>query len=57
MAVGLALGEAMLAARFNRGDHELIDHHTYVIASDGDFQEGVGVRGLARSPATSASAS
>ena len=42
MSVGLALAEAMLAARFNRGDHELIDHHTYVIASDGDIQEGVG---------------
>src|SRR5215207_332819 len=41
MSVGFALAEAMLAARFNRG-HELIDHHTYVIASDGDIQEGVG---------------
>jgi transketolase len=38
MSVGLALAERMLAARF--GD-ELIDHHTYVIASDGDMQEGV----------------
>ena len=42
MSVGFALAEAMLAARFNRGGHELIDHHTYVIASDGDIQEGVG---------------
>jgi transketolase len=41
MSVGLALAEAMLAARFNRDGHELIDHHTYVIASDGDIQEGV----------------
>jgi transketolase len=41
MSVGLALAEAMLAARFNRGEHELIDHHTFVIASDGDIQEGV----------------
>jgi transketolase len=40
-AVGLALGERMLAARFNRPGHEVIDHHTYVIASDGDLQEGV----------------
>src|SRR5919108_4012378 len=39
--VGLALAERMLAARFNTGEHELIDHHTYVIASDGDIQEGV----------------
>jgi transketolase len=41
-AVGVALAEAMLAVRFNRPGHELIDHHTYVIASDGDIQEGVG---------------
>jgi transketolase len=39
MSVGMALAEQMLAARF--GD-DLIDHHTYVIASDGDIQEGVG---------------
>ena len=37
MSVGLALAERMLAARFG----DLIDHHTYVIASDGDIQEGV----------------
>jgi transketolase len=42
MSVGFALAEAMLAARFNRDGHELVDHHTYVIASDGDIQEGVG---------------
>jgi transketolase len=41
MSVGLALGERMLAARFNRPDNEIIDHHTFVIASDGDMQEGV----------------
>ena len=41
MAVGMALGEAMLADRFNRPGHELIDHNTYVVASDGDIQEGV----------------
>jgi transketolase len=41
MAVGLALAEAMLAARYNRSGHDLIDHRTYVIASDGDIQEGV----------------
>ena len=40
-AVGLALAERMLAARYNRDGHELIDHHTYTIASDGDMQEGV----------------
>jgi transketolase len=41
MAVGLALGERMLAARFNRDGHDVIDHYTYTIASDGDLQEGV----------------
>jgi transketolase len=41
MAVGLALGEAMLADRYNRPGHDLIDHRTFVIASDGDIQEGV----------------
>ena len=42
MSVGVALAERMLAARFNTGEQELIDHHTFVIASDGDIQEGVG---------------
>jgi transketolase len=41
MAVGMALAEAMLADRFNRDGHQLIDHRTFVIASDGDMQEGV----------------
>jgi transketolase len=42
MAVGLALGERMLAARFNRQGHEqIVDHYTFTIASDGDVQEGV----------------
>src|SRR3954462_11817253 len=41
MSVGLALAEAMLASRFNRSGHDLIDHRTWVIASDGDIQEGV----------------
>jgi len=40
-SVGLALAERMLAARFNRDGHEVVDHHTYTIASDGDLQEGV----------------
>jgi transketolase len=41
MSVGLALAERMLAARFNRDDHEIVGHHTFTIASDGDMQEGV----------------
>jgi transketolase len=36
-AVGFALAERMLAARFG----DIVDHHTYAIASDGDMQEGV----------------
>jgi transketolase len=40
-SVGLALGERMLAARYNRDGHDVVDHHTYVIASDGDMEEGV----------------
>ncbi|MGI8863230.1 MAG: transketolase [Solirubrobacteraceae bacterium] len=41
MSVGLALAERMLAARFNRDGHEIVDHYTFTIASDGDLQEGV----------------
>jgi transketolase len=40
-AVGMALGERMLAARFNRPGQEIVDHYTYAICSDGDLQEGV----------------
>ena len=40
-SVGFALAERMLAARFNRDGHEIIDHHTFGIASDGDMMEGV----------------
>ena len=37
----MAIGEAHLAARYNRPGHEIFDHHTYVLASDGDMMEGV----------------
>ena len=40
-AVGMAIGEAHLAARYNRPGHELFRHFTYVLASDGDLMEGV----------------
>ncbi|HPW55804.1 MAG TPA: transketolase [Thermoanaerobaculaceae bacterium] len=40
-AVGLALAERHLAARFNRPRFEVIGHRTWVIASDGDLMEGV----------------
>ena len=39
--VGLALAERLLAARYNRPGHEIVDHRTWVIASDGDLMEGV----------------
>jgi transketolase len=40
-AVGMAVGEALLGMLFNRQGHEIIDHHTFFIASDGDLMEGV----------------
>ncbi|MDN5782232.1 MAG: transketolase, partial [Luteimonas sp.] len=40
-AVGMAMAEAQLAARYNRPDHVVVDHRTWVIASDGDLMEGV----------------
>jgi transketolase len=40
-AVGMAIAEAHLAARYNQPDHALVDHHTYAIVSDGDLMEGV----------------
>ena len=40
-AVGMAIAERRLAAEFNRSGHELIDHWTYGICSDGDLQEGI----------------
>jgi transketolase len=39
--IGLAIAERMMAARFNRPGHEIVDHHTYVICGDGDLMEGV----------------
>jgi transketolase len=41
MSVGMAIAERHLAARFNRPGHEVVDHHTYVLAGDGDLMEGV----------------
>jgi len=40
-AVGLAMAEAHLAARFNKPDLNIVDHHTYVILGDGCNMEGV----------------
>ncbi len=40
-AVGIALGEKALAARYNRPGHEIIDHWTYVFTGDGCLMEGI----------------
>ncbi|HSE54001.1 MAG TPA: transketolase [Gemmatimonadales bacterium] len=40
-AVGMAMAEALLAHRFNRPGHEIVNHRTWAFASDGDLMEGV----------------
>jgi transketolase len=40
-SVGMAVAEAHLAATFNRPGHEIVDHYTYFICSDGDLMEGI----------------
>jgi transketolase len=45
--VGMAIAEAFLAARYNRPGHEIVDHFTYGIVSDGDIMEGVAMEAAA----------
>ena len=40
-AVGMALAEKILAHKFNKPDHQLVNHHTYVFCGDGDLMEGI----------------
>jgi transketolase len=40
-AVGMALAEKLLAAEFNRGEHVIVDHHTYAFLGDGCMMEGI----------------
>ncbi|WP_027147351.1 MULTISPECIES: transketolase [Methylobacter] len=40
-AVGMAIAEKALAAEFNRPDHTIVDHHTYVFMGDGCLMEGI----------------
>jgi transketolase len=40
-AVGMAIAERRLSAEFNRPGHDIVDHWTYGICSDGDLQEGI----------------
>ncbi|WP_172369980.1 transketolase [Sporosarcina jiandibaonis] len=41
MAVGMAMAEAHLGAKFNKDDLAIVDHHTYALVSDGDLMEGI----------------
>lgn len=41
MGVGMAIAERHLAARFNKPGHEIVNHFTYGIVSDGDLMEGI----------------
>ncbi len=41
MAVGMAVAETMLAARFNTKTHTIVDHYTYSLVGEGCLQEGV----------------
>ena len=40
-AVGMAMAEKLLAAQFNKPDHEIVNHHTYVFLGDGCLMEGI----------------
>ncbi len=40
-AVGMAIAEKALAAQFNREDHKIVDHYTYVFMGDGCLMEGI----------------
>lgn len=41
MSVGMAMAEKHLAAKYNKDDYNVVDHHTYAIVSDGDLMEGI----------------
>ena len=41
MAVGMAMGESHLAAKYNRDDFNVVDHYTYSLVGDGDIMEGI----------------
>jgi transketolase len=40
-AIGMAVAEAHLSATFNKPQHDIVDHYTYFICSDGDLMEGI----------------
>ncbi|MGD7043786.1 transketolase [Jeotgalibacillus proteolyticus] len=41
MAVGMAMAEKHLAGKFNKEDHNVVDHYTYALCGDGDLMEGI----------------
>ena len=41
MSIGMAMAEKHLAAQFNTDKYNVVDHYTYVLASDGDLMEGI----------------
>ena len=45
-AVGMAIAESHLSARFNKPNFNIIDHYTYVLCGDGDLQEGVALEAV-----------
>ena len=45
-AVGFAIAESYLAARFNKAEMSVVDHYTYVLCGDGDLQEGVAMEAI-----------
>lgn len=45
-AVGMAIAETHLAARFNKENFPIVDHHTYALCGDGDLQEGVAMEAM-----------
>ncbi|MCF7924023.1 MAG: transketolase [Candidatus Izimaplasma sp.] len=47
MAVGNALAESYLSAKFNSKEHKLVDHYTYALCGDGDMQEGITLESMA----------
>jgi len=46
MAVGMAMAERFLAARYNQPEHTIIDHYTYALCGDGDLMEGVAAEAI-----------
>lgn len=41
MSIGMALAESHLAGKFNKDQFDIVNHYTYVLASDGDLMEGI----------------